>query len=188
MGALPRRASAGWGSAGGPAGGGGPGAPPRAGRKPLSRPVRECHRDRDGARALPSLEYGNRGDAASSPSGRSSPGSTSGASCSPSPPTGPTSLVFRAGRSRDGDDWIVKRSERSGTTLAHKASWAMLLTRTDPDVPQASGPVVLPDGHDQPGGHRPAACFQLDPVTPSFKRRLSQRRSRAAREHARPPR
>jgi len=58
------------------------------------------------------------------------------------------SLATRA--TRDGDRWILT-GQKVWTTWAHRADWAVLLARTDPDVPKRDGiTYFLVDLH-QPG-------------------------------------
>jgi alkylation response protein AidB-like acyl-CoA dehydrogenase len=58
------------------------------------------------------------------------------------------SLATRA--VRDGDDWIVT-GQKIWTTWAHTSEWAVLLARTDPDVPKRKGITYFVIELDQPG-------------------------------------
>jgi alkylation response protein AidB-like acyl-CoA dehydrogenase len=69
---------------------------------------------------------------------------------------------------RDGDEWVIN-GQKMWTSLAHEASWVILLTRTDPDVPKHKGltmfmvPLDLPGVEIQPvhtmGSERTNATF-----------------------------
>jgi len=58
------------------------------------------------------------------------------------------SLATRA--VRDGDDWVV-HGQKVWTTWAHVSDWAVLLARTDPDVPKRKGITYFLVELDQPG-------------------------------------
>ena len=58
------------------------------------------------------------------------------------------SLATRA--ERDGDDWVVS-GQKVWTTWAHQSSFAVLLARTDPDVPKRAGITYFLIDLRQPG-------------------------------------
>ncbi len=58
------------------------------------------------------------------------------------------SLATRA--TRDGDDWIVS-GQKVWTTWAHISDWAVLLARTDPDLPKRKGITYFLIDLRQPG-------------------------------------
>ena len=51
---------------------------------------------------------------------------------------------------RDGDRWIIN-GQKVWTTLAHVATWGLLLARTDPDAPKHRGLTYFIIEMDQPG-------------------------------------
>ena len=81
----------------------------------------------------------------------------SGASCSASPAPAPTWRRCRPGPQLDGDEWVVT-GQKVWTTWGFAADFAVLLARTDPDVPKRNGTHLLPDRHAPAGCRRPAAA------------------------------
>ena len=57
---------------------------------------------------------------------------------------------------RDGDEWVINGA-KMWTTMAHEATWLILLTRTDPDVPKHKGLTMFILPVDTPG-------IRVDPV------------------------
>lgn len=51
---------------------------------------------------------------------------------------------------RDGDTWVID-GQKMWTTMAHEASWVLLLTRTNPDVPKHRGLTMFLVPLDTPG-------------------------------------
>ncbi|MCU1396843.1 MAG: Acyl-CoA dehydrogenase [Ilumatobacteraceae bacterium] len=57
---------------------------------------------------------------------------------------------------RDGDQWVINGA-KMWTTMAHEASWVILLARTDPDLPRHKGLTMFLIPMDTPG-------IRIDPV------------------------
>ena len=51
---------------------------------------------------------------------------------------------------RDGDEWVINGA-KMWTTMAHEATWLILLTRTDPDLPKHKGLTMFIMPMDTPG-------------------------------------
>ena len=58
------------------------------------------------------------------------------------------SIVTRA--ERDGDEWVINGA-KMWTTMAQKATWLILLTRTDPEAPKHKGLTMFMFPMDTPG-------------------------------------
>jgi len=66
------------------------------------------------------------------------------------PDCGSDVAAVRTRAVRDGDEWVIN-GQKMFTTMAHEATWVMLLTRTDPEVPKHRGLTMLLVPMDCPG-------------------------------------
>ena len=108
----------------------------------------------------------HRGAEGARSSRRSSPARRWSAWATASPTTAATSPSITTRAVRDGDEWVINGA-KMWTTMAHEAEWVILLTRTDPDVPEAQGPddVHPADGHA--GHHASSRCTRWAPSGPT---------------------
>ena len=67
-----------------------------------------------------------------------------------SPTTAATSPSITTRAVRDGDEWVINGA-KMWTTMAHEATWLILLTRTEPDVPKHKGLTMFLLPMDTPG-------------------------------------
>ena len=66
------------------------------------------------------------------------------------PDAGSDAAAAKTRAVRDGDEWVIN-GQKMFTTLAHEASYVLLLARTDPDVPKHKGLTMFLVPLDAPG-------------------------------------
>jgi len=95
------------------------------------------------------------------------------------PDSGSDVAAARTKAVRDGDDWVIN-GQKMFTTMAHEATWVLLLTRTNPDaakhrgltmflVPLDSPGIVIEPVHTL-GGERTNVTFYTDVRVPDSAR------------------